>query len=581
MKFLISVTTILLTCFFNLEILGQDIELEPIVIKKVKSAFFRKFGQGLSKDELEFFPILSPEEMPDYFSSVELKKRASFGIQQDLSIRGSIFEDNIIQIEGIKINDPQTGHFSLELPLTAADIKKVGIDKNKQQLKYKLNQPKEKGNLIRSSFGQHALWENLLSSNFSLGQVKNRVSIEHKKSSGGRPDTDFKVYNFSFHSLWQKPDKEIRFFFGSTKKDFGANSFYSQNFPQEEEHTTQRFFLLQAKLKKRLFDIVSTAYLRRHTDQFILNRHDPSFYTNFHKTYIYGTKNEIIFKNDLFLGLNLRKEKITSTNLGDHSRINKGFSFGIKEKKWGRFIYQGSGGFDYYKPWGYRENINFNLGYKLKDNLLIDFSYNRLWRVPSFTELYYHSPSNIGNSSLNLQGSDNYQLGLKFVPARAIKLSFDVFLRQQLDTIDWVKDKSSDPWEAKNIGSLEARGFDFYGEIKLNNGLLKRIGLGYTYLDLAKENNFNFSKYVFDYNQHKICANFGFDFFGINSNLIVNFSKPVSRDKYATVDLKLSKQFSDFQISLEGTNVFNQDYQESLDIEGTGRWYKLSITHHF
>ncbi|MCF7888391.1 MAG: TonB-dependent receptor, partial [Candidatus Omnitrophica bacterium] len=554
MKFLISVVTILITWFLNLEILAENIELEPIIIEKIKSTSAGKLEQDFSKDELKLFPILSPEEIPDYFSAVELKKRAPFGIQQDLSIRGSIFEDNIIQIEGIKINDPQTGHFSLELPLTAADIKKVGIDKNRQQLKFKLNQPKEKGNLIRSSFGQHALWENLLSSNFSLGQIKNRVSVEHKVSSGGRPDTDFEIYNFSFHSLWQKLDKEVEFFFGSTKKDFGANSFYSQNFPQEEEHTTQRFFLLQTKFKKELFDINTTAYLRRHTDKFILNRHDPSFYENFHKTYIYGAKNEIIFKNDLFLSINLRKEKITSTNLSNHSRINKGFSFGMKEKRRGRFTYQGSGGLDYYKPWGYRENINFNLGYELKDNLLIDFSYNRFWRVPSFTELYYHSPSNIGNSSLDLQGSDNYQLGLKFVPVKEIKLFFDIFLRRQSDTIDWVKDQSADPWQAKNIGSLEARGFDFYGELKLNKGLLKRIGLGYTYLDLAKENNFNFSKYVFDYNQHKVCANLGLDFFGVNSNLIINFSKPVSRDEYTTVDLKLSKQFSDFQISLEGVN---------------------------
>ncbi len=581
MKFLISATVIFITCFLNLEILGQDIELEPIVIKKVKSVFFRKFGQDLSKDELEFFSIVSPEEISDYFSVVELKKRAPFGIQQDLSIRGSIFEDNTIQIEGIKINNSQTGHFSLELPVTAADIKKIEIDKNRQQLQYKLNQPKEKGNLIRSSFGQHALWENLLSSNFSLGQIKNRVSVEHKISSGSRSDTDFEIYNFSFHSLWQKPDKEVEFFFGSTKKDFGANSFYSQDFPQEEEHTTQRFFLLQAKLKKRLLDIESAAYLRRHTDQFILNRHDPSFYTNSHKTYIYGVENEIIFKNDLFLGLNLRKEEITSTNLGNHSRINKGFSFGIKKKKRGRFVYQGSGGLDYYKSWGYRENINFNLGFKLRDNLLIDFSYNRLWRAPSFTELYYNSPSNIGNPFLGLQGSDNYQIGLKLVPAQAIKLSFDIFLREQSDTIDWVKNKSSNSWKAENIGSLKARGFDFYGELNWGRGLLKRMGLRYTYLDLVKENNFNFSKYVFDYNQHKIITNFGFNFFEINSNIVINFSKPISRQQYTTVDLKLSKQFADFQISLAGTNIFNQDYQEKAGIKGAGRWYKLSITHHF
>ncbi|MCF7916601.1 MAG: TonB-dependent receptor [Candidatus Omnitrophica bacterium] len=580
MKFIINIIIIFILFFYFAESSANNIELEPIIIEK-NNFLYNKSNQHFSEDQINNFPAFSPEELPDYFSALELKKRAPFGIQQDLSIRGSIFEDNSVQIEGININDPQTGHFSLEIPFLATDIEQIGINKNRQQLNYQLKQPKEKGTLIGSSFGEHALWANFFSTNFKLGKIKNRLSAEHKISSGGRPDTDFEIYNFSWHSLWQNYDQEAEFIFGSTERDFGANSFYAKSFPQEEEHITQRFFLGRVKLKKELFDIESTAYLRRHTDQFILKRHQPSFYTNFHKTYIYGMKNEIIFKNDLFLNLRLRKEKITSTNLGDHSRINKGFSVGIKEQKAGDFIYQGSAGLDYYKPWDYLENINLNLGYKLTQNLLIDFSYNRLWRAPSFTELYYNSPSNVGNSSLTIQNSDNYQLGLKYTPIEVIKLSLDFFFRKQSNTIDWVKDQSADPWEAKNIGSLEARGFDFYGELKLKNSFWKILGIGYTYLDLNKGNNFNLSKYVFDYNQHKIITNFGFDFLGVDSNIIVNFSKPIARDKYTTVDLKLSKQFSNFKLSLEGINIFNQDYQEKTDIEGTGRWYKLSVTYNF
>lgn len=580
MKCIINIIIIFILFLYCTESFSGNIELEPIIIKKYNFLFDRN-SHYFRKNQITNFPVFSPEEIPGFFSAIELKKRAPFGIQQDLSIRGSIFEDNSVQIEGIKINDPQTGHFSLEIPFSAIDIEQIGINKNKQQLNYQLKQPKEKGTLIASSFGQHALWENLLSTNFSLGKIKNRVSVEHKISSGARPDTDFEIYNFSWHSLWKNYNKEAEFIFGSTKRDFGANSFYAKSFPQEEEHIAQRFFLARATLKKELFDIKSTAYLRRHTDEFILKRHEPSFYTNFHTTYIYGAKNEVVFKNDLFLNLNLRKEKITSTNLGDHSRISKGFSIGLKEKEFGKFIYQGSAGFDYYKPWGYLENINLNLRYKLSQNLLIDFSYNRLWRVPSFTELYYNAPSNVGNLSLDVQDSDNYQIGLKHTPIKAIKLSFDLFLRKQLNTIDWVKDQSADPWEAKNIGSLEARGFDFYGELKFKNSFWKILGIGYTYLNLNKGHNFNLSKYVFDYNQHKIITNFGFDFSGINSNIIVKFSKPIARDKYTTVDLKLSKQFSNFKLSLEGINIFNQDYQEKTDIEGTGRWYKVSLTYNF
>jgi iron complex outermembrane receptor protein len=465
--------------------------------------------------------------------------------------------------------------------VSSADIESVGLFKNRQAINYKLKAPKDKGTLIKNSFGQHGLWENFLSTNFSYKDIKNRLSIEHKVSSGSRSDTDFEIYNFSFHSLWQEPGKEAEFIFGSTERDFGANSFYAKSFPQEEEHITQRFFLARAKLKKELYDIKSTAYLRRHTDKFILNRHDPPFYANYHTTYIYGIDNKITFKNDTFLGLNLSEEKITSTNLGKHKRLNKGISLGVGQKKIDDFLYQLSAGLNYYKPWGYLEDVHLGLGYYLSKSLLLQFSFDRIWRAPSFTELYYTSPSDVGNSSLNIQSSNNYQLGLKFRPVDNINLSLDFFLRKQSDTIDWVKDVSANPWEAENIGNLTARGFDLYGEAKFENSLLKVLGIGYTYLDLNKNNSFNLSKYVFDYNQHKIIANIIFDFMGVDSNLIVNFLKPASRDKYATADLKLSKQFSNFKLNLEGINIFNQDYQEKIDIKGTGRWYKISLTYNF
>ncbi len=571
-----------IVCFFALGSSAKSIELEPIVVGKDRVASGAKLGEYFFQNQLGLLPYSSPEEIAEYLPAVELQKRGSFGIQQDLSIRGSIFEDNIVSLENIEINDPQTGHFSLEIPFTSADIEKVSLDKNRQHLDYKLRLPKEKGTLIRNSFGQHALWENLLSTNFKTGNLKSRVSVEHKTSKGARPDTDFTIYNFSSHSLWECNKGTAEFIFGSTKRDFGANSFYSVNFPHQQEHITQQFYLLKGSLEKEFFDLEGAAYFRRHTDKFILDRRNPDSYPiNHHKTYVWGLEKKITFENGVFFKPVLRQEKITSTNLGKQSRINKGFFLGLTEKKIGDFIYQISAGLNYYKPWGYLEDINLNLGYRLRDDLLLKFSFNRFWRTPSFTELHYEDPANIGNPSLGVQRTNNYELGLKFSPLDNIRLSFDFFLRQQSDTIDWVKDSLSDPWQAENIGSLTARGFDFYAELETRKKSLKTIGLGYTYLDLNKDNPYAFSKYVFDYSRHKVFTNFGFDFLGVNSNLIINFSNPVSREKYTRVDLKASKEISDFTIALEGTNIFNQGYQEMIDIPGTGRWYKLSLIYNF
>ena len=576
MKAALIFTTILF--FLPFPCRSESIELESITIEKSSVGESTEGVDYIYQDNTPFFSI---EEIIDYSSSVELRKRSPFGIQQDLSLRGSIFEDNTIALDGIRINDPQTGHFNLELPLTSADLEEVEIHKNLQKVNFVLRKPKKQGFLLKSSVGQHALREQLMSLNFGVGDVNNRISVEHKVSNGGRQDTDFEIYNFSSHSLWATENAEAEFLFGSTKRDFGANSFYSSFFPYEEEHITQRFFMLRGELKKDWFDWNNTAYFRRHTDEFILNRHNRSFYNNYHKTYVYGMTSEIDFDNDIFLGFDIAQEKIISSNLNKHKRLRKGFSSGIKEKRIGDFVFDIQGGLNYYQDWEYLEDAHLGLGYFLEDNLKLRFSFDRFWRVPSFTELYYVSPTNVGNKNLGVQKTNNFELGLDYIPWGELDLSFNIFMRDQSDTIDWVKNNAAGPWMANNVGDLKAYGFDFYGEIKFKDCFLEAAGLGYTYLNLDKDNPYRFSKYVFDYNRHKVVSNFKFDIKGVSLNTIVNFSNPVDRGNYTTVDLRAQKKIGDFTFTLEGINIFNKDYEEMNDIEGTGRWYKISLAYSF
>lgn len=533
------------------------------------------------KSETESLTFFSPEEIIDYSSCIDLRKRSICGIQQDVSLRGSNFEDVSINIQGVGINDPQTGHYNLELPFTSADLGQVEIFKNTQEVNYILKRPESEGWLLKSSFGRHALWEELLSANFPLGEAKNRFSAEHKTSKGERQDTDFEIYNFSFHSLWEGEYREAEFLFGSTSRDFGADSFYSSSYPHEEEHVNQRFFSIRAKLKEEAFDVNNIIYLRRHADKYILNRYNPSFYTNYHTTYDYGLKTRVDFDNDVFLSFDIEREEIDSTQLNEHKRVKKGITLGMRDKRFGDFILNLSGGLDYYEEWEYLENLHAGLGYFLEEDLKLSFSFDRLWRAPSFTELYYNSPANRGNSGLSVQETDNFEVGFDLFPNNYFMLGLGLFLRDQKDTIDWVKDTSLNPWDAKNVGDLEAYGVDFYSKIDINKGLFNKLSLEYTYLELNKDNPYVFSKYVFDYDRHKAVGMLEFYFNEVSLNLIGNFSKPVDRKKYITFDLKAKRQIAGFKLELEGINIFNKDYEEMQDIDGCGRMLKISALYSF
>jgi len=569
--------------------LSQEIELKEITIKKL---FLKNLTQDVdyfSPERIESFPYFSPEEIIDYSSSVDLRKRAVFGIQQDISLRGSAFEDTSVYLEGIKINNPQTGHFNLELPLTSADLEEIEIFKNSQRINFILKKPKTEGLLLKGTFGEHALWEKLVSFNFPLRRIGNRISLERKISSGERQDTDFKIHNSSYHCLWEKDNREIEFLFGYTKRDFGANSFYSIRFPHQEEHTDQRFFLLKGGLQEDSFKLTNTLYFKRHTDKYILDRHNPQIYTNYHTTYLQGIKFVFGLHNGLFSSFDIGREKITSTRLGNHKRIKKVLSLGIKDRRIEDFIFNFSGDLEHYKNWKNLKSFYLSCGYFLKDNLKLRFSFERISRVPSFTELYYSDPANIGNQDLGVQRSNNFEYGIDYFLKDKLTLSLSSFLRRQKDTIDWVKNSPFDRWRAENIGDLKAYGFDFNFEIKLSNTdfrytkefSLNSISLGYTFLNLDRENLYNFSKYIFDYNRHKIVGNFKVNFRKVSLNLISNSSKPVNRRGYTTFDLKVTKKLSNLTLTLEGINIFNRDYEEMRDIKGSGRWYKVSIVYPF
>ena len=91
-------------------VFAQDVDLEPITIEKFFSPAASLSIESVSQSTIENLPIFSIEDIVEYASSVDLQKRFAFGVQQDVSLRGSIFEDTKISLGGIKINDPQAGH---------------------------------------------------------------------------------------------------------------------------------------------------------------------------------------------------------------------------------------------------------------------------------------------------------------------------------------------------------------------------------------------------------------------------------------------------------------------------------------
>ncbi len=48
-------------------------------------------------------------------------------MQADLSIRGTTFEQSLVLVDGFRVNDPETGHLNLDIPVPLDAITRVDI----------------------------------------------------------------------------------------------------------------------------------------------------------------------------------------------------------------------------------------------------------------------------------------------------------------------------------------------------------------------------------------------------------------------------------------------------------------------
>ena len=62
-------------------------------------------------------------------SGVDVRRRGTSGMQADLYIRGCSFDQTLLLIDGIKVEDPQTGHHTMNLALPIEVIERIEIIK--------------------------------------------------------------------------------------------------------------------------------------------------------------------------------------------------------------------------------------------------------------------------------------------------------------------------------------------------------------------------------------------------------------------------------------------------------------------
>jgi vitamin B12 transporter len=109
---------------------GQEVlDSITVAINRASSPFNEAMREVnvITQSEIEKAPLETINEMLEYSSGVDVRQRGGFDIQSDVSVRGGTFEQTLILLNGMKMNDPQTGHHNMNLPISYDLIEQVEV----------------------------------------------------------------------------------------------------------------------------------------------------------------------------------------------------------------------------------------------------------------------------------------------------------------------------------------------------------------------------------------------------------------------------------------------------------------------
>jgi iron complex outermembrane receptor protein len=387
--------------------------------------------------------------------------------QADLALRGSTTEQVLILIDGVPVNDTQTGHLHLDQAVPIEAVERIEVLRGAASALYGSGAFGGIVNIVtRTDPRLGARAEAGSSNSFLMSATAGTrlretapltASIERSTSDGHRAGTDYETTVARASFMAPAGGGSVRADVGVAERAFGAAQFYAP-FPTAFEKTR---VLTGAIAYERLFGRVSIeprASIRRHHDDFVLKRDTPSFYHNVHAATDAGGGVVIRIPAAILttaLGGETYHSSIRSTNLGDHDET-RGAVFGEAVAGGEDRGYTASAGLrlDHSSTFGDFLSPSFAAGLQVGSRLHLRASAARAFRAPTWTDRYYSDPANRGDSTLAVERAWSYEAGAGITAGHGVTADITGFRRTVTNAIDWVRPDTapaSTPWQIVNI----------------------------------------------------------------------------------------------------------------------------------
>ncbi|MDP9053572.1 MAG: TonB-dependent receptor [Acidobacteriota bacterium] len=410
-------------------------------------------------------------DLLDLDSALDVQQRSPGAFQADVSIRGATFGQTLVLLNGFRMDDVQSGHFNLDLPIPLEMLSSVEVLKGSGSALYGSDAiggvinartlPLDPGELRllggAGNFGfnqQHAI------GSFGHRWWQEELAFARDFSTGFEPDRDYRNLSLSSLSTLKSRLGATSLLFAYSDRPFGANNFYGSPKPQWER--TKTWF---ASGHQDLGTKTEANFaFRKHTDLYVYLRDNPSYYTNWHTDDSWQGSvrrhDNLPLHGVLSYGVEVLAETVNSTNLGNHSRErNSGYVFyDLRSVK--RFSLSAGIREEVYGAHQVATSPSLSGAAWLSSKFKLRAAASRAFRLPSFTDLYYHDPHNFGNPNLKPESATSYEAGIDGYFRPNLHASVTVFQRRDSNVIDFVKAPGAADYTATNFNKLHFTGVE-------------------------------------------------------------------------------------------------------------------------
>ncbi len=545
----------------------------------------------LEQSDLQNLPVNNVIDALEYVSGIDVRKRGIAGVQADVGIRGSTYEQTLVLLDGVRMNDPQTGHHNFDLPIAFEDIERIEIVKGPGAAQYG---PSSNGGVINvvsrkeitTETGRKAVvnvqrgsydYERYaLSLAKTEGAYSQFLSGSHAASDTYVRDEalDSRQGQGSYRVVHQGENTTTQAAFGYVEKDFGAYRFYVPTEAQSKESTSQRhaYGIHQYRLSNGS-QLEASLNWRNHFDSFI---YQPTSSASEHETE--AMQSRLTFtQGALITGLEYNQENMDSNRDGRQGRHFASVFANYKQLIGNNISLTGNISYVDYDSDKQHFLPVVGIDALVSENIEVYANAGKSVRTPTLNDLYLSMSSNKGSPDLKLEATNSAEIGTRMYSSD-VNLAFSVFYKDTKDAIDFTKTQAevdgSLAYIARNYGDNETKGFDVefdasaFAAVRLGMNTLK---LTHTRLIQTIETDLAVLKNTDGQLENQTALHAGFDF--LNNYSLLTTYKYESRfnsSDYEILDLRLAYQDDNLTVALNGSNLLDAEYVDAGFVEVAG-----------